>query len=69
MKTYQVLFQLMRDSLEEKLDFETKSRVAGCKKLLESFSFFFGLNLSQKLYAYTTDNWCPQLKEKNWQIF
>ena len=38
----------MRDSLEEKLDFETKSRTVGCKKQLESFSFFFELNLGQK---------------------
>ena len=43
----------MRDSLEEKLDFETKSRTVGCKNQLESFSFFFELNMGQKFYAHT----------------
>ena len=58
----QALLQLMRDSLEEKLDFETKSRIVGCKKQLESFSFF-RLNLGQKLYAHT-DNLSKYLQQK-----
>ena len=64
----------MRDSLEEKLDVEIKSWIVGCKKRLEFFTFFFGLNLGQKLYAHT-DNLSrtlqkkfPQLKERDWQI-
>ena len=51
----QALLQLMRDSIEEKLDLETKPRIVGCKKQLKSFSFFFGLNLGQKLYAHTNN--------------
>ena len=65
----------MRDSLEEKLDFNTKSQIVGCKKRLKSFFLFFRLKLGQKLYAYT-DNLtrtlqqkiCLQLKEINWKI-
>ena len=38
-KEYQASLQVMRGSLEEKLDFETKSRIGGCKQQLESFSF------------------------------
>ena len=53
----------MRDSLEEKLDFETKSRTVGCKKQLESFSFFFELNLGQKFYAHT-DNLSRTMQQK-----
>ena len=52
-ESYQALLQLTRDSLEEKLDFEIKSGILGYEKQLESFSFFFRLNLGQKLYAHT----------------
>jgi len=41
--------------LKENLDQETKARIIGCKSQMESFYFFFGLNLSYKLYA-MTDN-------------
>ena len=53
----------MRDSLDEKLNFQRKSRIVGCKKQLESFSFFFGLNLGQKLYAHT-ENLSRTLQQK-----
>ena len=53
----------MRDSLEEKLDFETKSRIVGCKKQLESLSFLYELNLGQKLYVHT-DNLSRTLQQK-----
>ena len=46
MENYQALLQFMRDSLKDKLNFEIKSQIVGCKKELESLSFFFGLNLS-----------------------
>lgn len=45
MENYQALLQFMRDSLKDKLNFEIKSQIVGCKKELESLSFFFGLNL------------------------
>ena len=64
----------MRYSLGEKLDVMIKSWIIGCKKQLEFFTFFFGLNLGHKFYAHT-DNLSrtlqkkfPQLKERDWQI-
>ena len=41
--------------MEEKLDAETKSRIIGCKKQIESFKFYFGLQLGRKLYAHTNN--------------
>ena len=41
------------ESLEEKLDAETKSRIIGCKKQMDSFKFYFGLQLGRKLYVHT----------------
>ena len=48
---YQSLMQLWEECLEERLDRETMARIIGCKSQMESFYFFFGLNLSHKLYA------------------
>ena len=47
--------QLWEECLEERLDQETKARIIGCKSQMESFYFFFGLNLSHKLYAMTNN--------------
>jgi len=52
---YETLLKLWDECLEEKLDQETKARIIGCKSQMESFYFFFGLNLSYKVYA-MTDN-------------
>ena len=52
---YEPLLQLWEQCLEEKLDQDTKARIIGCKSQMESFYFFFGLNLSYKLYS-MTDN-------------
>ena len=49
------MLKLWKESLEEKLDAETKSRVIGCKKQMESFKFYFGLELGHKLYAHTNN--------------
>ena len=46
---YEPLLKLWKESLEEKLDAETKSRIIGCKKQMESFKFYFGLQLGRKL--------------------
>ena len=40
---YEPLLKLWKESLKEKLDAETKSRIIGCKKQLESFKFYSGL--------------------------
>ena len=53
--------QLWEECLEERLDQETRARIIGCKSQMESFYFFFGLNLFHKLYA-MTDNLSKSLQ-------
>ena len=55
MNNYSLLMSLWEESLKEKLDTDTSSRIKGCKSKMKSFTFFFGLCLSQKLYG-LTDN-------------
>ena len=50
---FEPLLQLWMERLEEKLDAETKSRIIGCKKQMDSFVFCFGLQLGRKLYVHT----------------
>ena len=57
------LLKIWKESLEEKLDAETKSRVIGCKKQMESFKFYFELQLGHKLYAHT-DNLSKTLQQE-----
>ena len=44
---YESLLQLSEECLEEKLDQETKTRIVGCKSQMESFYFYFGINIYQ----------------------
>ena len=55
--------QLWEESLKEDLDFETKSRIIGCKKQMRLFTFYFGLNLSKSLYL-ITDNLSKTLQKE-----
>ena len=50
---FEPLLQLWMERLEEKLDAETKSRIIGSKKQMDSFVFCFGLQLGRKLYVHT----------------
>ena len=63
-ENYHSVMSLWKESLDEKPDAETKARINGCKKQIESFSFYFGLNLGRKLYAHT-DNLSKTTKRKN----
>ncbi|XP_057290813.1 zinc finger MYM-type protein 1-like [Hydractinia symbiolongicarpus] len=63
-ENYEPLMALWNKSLNEKLDAETKLRINGCKKEMESFSFYFGLNLGRKLYAHTDNLSITLQKEK-----
>ena len=58
---YEALLNLWKETLEEKLDAETKSKIIGCKKQMELFKFHFGLQLGCKLYAHT-DNFSKTLQ-------
>ena len=40
---YEALLELWEQSLKKNLDFETKSRIGGCKSQIELFKFYFGL--------------------------
>ena len=60
---YEPLLQLWEESLKEELDFETKSRIIGCKKQMKLFTFYFGLNLSKSLYL-ITDNLSRTLQKE-----
>ena len=60
---YEPLLQLWEESLKEDLDFETKSRIIGCKKQMKLFTFYFGLNLSKSLYL-ITDNLSKTLQKE-----
>ncbi|XP_057290908.1 zinc finger MYM-type protein 1-like [Hydractinia symbiolongicarpus] len=63
-ENYEPLMALWNESLNEKLDAKTESRINGCKKQMESFSFYFGLNLGRKLYAHTDNLSITLQKEK-----
>ena len=47
---YEPLLKLWKESLKEKLDAETTSRIIGCKKQMESFKFYFAI---YKSYMHT----------------
>ena len=65
----------MEGRLEEKLDTETKSRISTCEKQMESFKFYFGLQLGRNLYTHTNNlsktlqqGKVSTIKGKYWQI-
>ena len=60
---YEPLLQLWEETLKEELDFETKSRIIGCKKQMKLFTFYLGLNLSKSLYL-ITDNLSKTLQKE-----
>lgn len=60
---YQALLELWEQSLEEKLDSDTKARIVGCKGQMQTFKFFFGLTLSHRLYS-ITDNLSKTLQKE-----
>ena len=62
------MLKLWKESLEEKLDAERKSRIIGCEKQMESFKFYFGLQLCRKLYAHTNNLSKTLQKEKMFAI-
>ena len=60
---YEPLLKLWKESLQEKLDAETKSRIIGSKTQMESFKFYFGWQLGRKLYAHS-DNLSKTLQQE-----
>ena len=60
---YDSLQQLWDLCLQEKLTNDVRSRIIGCQAQMQSFKFFFGLCLGQRLYSHT-DNWSKALQCK-----
>ena len=63
LENYQALLELWEQSFAEQLDSDTKARIIGCKSQMESFKFYFGLMLSQRLYS-ITDNLSKTLQKE-----
>ena len=62
---YDKIIELLGFSLRERnLNAEVKGRVIGCLKQMKEFDFYYGLLLSQRLYA-LTDNLSKTLQNKN----
>ena len=62
---YDKITELLDFSLKEgNLNTEVKGRVIGCLKQMKEFDFYYGLMLSQRLYA-LTDNPSKTLQNKN----
>ena len=60
---YQALQSLWKVCLSEKLESEVRAHTIGCQAQMETFSFFFGLLLSHRLYS-ITDNLSKTLQKE-----
>ena len=60
---YDSLQSLWQVCLREKLESEVRGRIIRCQSQMESFSFFFGLLLSHRLYS-LTDNLSKTLQKE-----
>ena len=50
---YAALLQEWTISLDEKLQSDIRGRIIGCQAQMNTFDFFFGLNLGQRLFSHT----------------
>lgn len=57
------LFKVWDACLESKIDTDTRAHILGCLAQMKTFQFFFGLQLSQRLFAHT-DNLSKYLQSK-----
>lgn len=63
MTLYDAVYELWDQCLVSgKLNRELKSRISGCQSQMETFSFYFGLNLGHRLYS-ITDNLSRALQD------
>ena len=62
-ENFPLLLALWEECLKEKLDPETRSRIIGIRAQMKVFNFYFGLCLSQKLYA-LTDNLSKSIQKE-----
>ena len=55
MDNYAALLQEWTISLDEKLQSNIRGRIIGCQAQMNTFDFFFGLNLGQRLFSHTNN--------------
>ena len=60
---YASLFKVWDTCLESKIDTNTRARILGCQAQMKTFHYFFGLHISQRLFAHT-DNLSKSLQAK-----
>ena len=59
---YNALLKLWNDCLETRLESDVRGRIIGCQAQMKRFDFFFGLNLSQRIFSHT-DNLSDTLQK------
>ena len=59
---YEALLKLWNDCLETRLESDVRGRIIGCQAQMKNFDFFFGLNLSQRIFSHT-DNLSETLQK------
>jgi len=50
---YESLLKLWEVFLKKRVDPDVRARIIGCDAQLKKFEFFFGLHLSQRIFAHT----------------
>ena len=50
---YDALLKLWNDCLETRLESDVRGRIIGCQAKMKKLDFFFGLNLSQRIFSHT----------------
>ena len=53
---YDALLKLWNDCLETRLESDVRGRTIGCQAQIKKFDFFFGLNLSQRIFSHTDNH-------------
>ena len=51
--SYDALLKLWNDCLETRLESDVRGRIIGCQVQTKKIDFFFGLNLSQRIFSHT----------------
>ena len=64
LQNYAQLMEVWEKCLDENLDAEVRGRIIGCKAQMETFKFFYGINLGFTIYS-ITDNLSKTIQSEN----